>query len=40
MINKSLELTASAKAKLEEELRKLEEQEAQLRQDQAVEAFN
>ncbi|SON78330.1 Virulence regulator (fragment) [Xanthomonas phaseoli pv. phaseoli] len=40
MINKSLELTTSAKAKLEEELRKLEEQEAQLRQDQAVEAFN
>nr|WP_244665577.1 H-NS histone family protein [Xanthomonas phaseoli] len=34
-----MELIASARAKLEKELRKLEE-EAQLRQDQAAEAFN
>ncbi|XQA79265.1 H-NS family nucleoid-associated regulatory protein [Xanthomonas sacchari] len=39
MSKKSLESITSAKAKLEEELRKLEEQEAQLRQDQATEAF-
>ncbi|WP_337054694.1 H-NS family nucleoid-associated regulatory protein [Pseudoxanthomonas sp. USHLN014] len=36
----SLDSIAATKAKLEEELRKLEEQEAQLRQDQAAEAFN
>lgn len=39
MAKASLDSITSAKAKLEEELRKLEEQEAQLRQDQATEAF-
>jgi DNA-binding protein H-NS len=39
MAKASLDSITSAKAKLEEQLRKLEEQEAQLRQDQATEAF-
>ncbi|MCT8275008.1 H-NS family nucleoid-associated regulatory protein [Xanthomonas translucens] len=39
MAKASLDSINSAKAKLEEQLRKLEEQEAQLRQDQAAEAF-
>lgn len=39
MSKKTLESITSAKAKIEEELRKLEEQEAALRQEQAAAAF-
>jgi DNA-binding protein H-NS len=39
MSKPTLDSIASAKAKLEEELRKLEDQEAQLRQQQSAEAF-
>ncbi|XQA71119.1 H-NS family nucleoid-associated regulatory protein [Xanthomonas sacchari] len=40
MSKKTLESITSAKAKLEEELRKLEEQEATLRQEQAASAVS
>ena len=39
MSKPTLDSIATAKAKLEEELRKLEEQESQLRQQQAADAF-
>ncbi|KRA50252.1 H-NS family nucleoid-associated regulatory protein [Pseudoxanthomonas sp. Root630] len=39
MSKPTLDSIATAKAKLEEELRKLEQQEAQLRQQQAADAF-
>ncbi|WP_334180603.1 H-NS family nucleoid-associated regulatory protein [Pseudoxanthomonas sp.] len=39
MSKPTLDTIAAAKAKLEEELRKLEQQEAQLRQQQAADAF-
>ncbi|HZF96826.1 MAG TPA: H-NS family nucleoid-associated regulatory protein [Pseudoxanthomonas sp.] len=39
MSKPTLDSIASAKAKLEEELRKLEDQEAQLRQQQSADAF-
>jgi len=39
MTKPSLDSIASAKAKLAEELRKLEEQEVQLLQEQAADAF-
>lgn len=39
MSKPTLDSIATAKAQLEKELRKLEEQEAQLRQQQAVDAF-
>lgn len=39
MSKSSLDSIASARAKLEAELRNLEEQEAQLRQEQSSEAF-
>lgn len=40
MTEPTLDSLATAKAKLEEELRKLEEQEAQLRQQQSADAFS
>lgn len=39
MTRQTLDSIATAKAKLEEELRKLEEQEVQLRQQQSAEAY-
>lgn len=40
MSKQTLDSIATAKAKLEEELRKLEEQEVQLRQQQSTDAYN
>jgi DNA-binding protein H-NS len=40
MSKPTLDSIATAKAKLEEEIRKLEEQEAQLRQQQSADAFS